>query len=134
MPSAPPLAAHVNLVFAWLWILMGFLTGALLGTGFQRSEWLGGYDSLRRRLYRLGHISFFGLATMNLLFYFTVQTLAAPGPVVPAASWLFVIGGISMPLCCLVMAHAERMKPLFVVPVTSLITAAALTLWEVART
>jgi hypothetical protein len=44
------------------------------------------------------------------------------------ASWSFVIGGITMPLCCLVMAHFSKMRMVFAVPVLSLLTGAVLTL------
>ena len=67
-------ALQFNLLIAWIWILLGFLSGAALGTRFHREDWLGGYGSFKRRLYRLGHISFLGLAAMNLLFYFTAQS------------------------------------------------------------
>ena len=118
---------HLNLVLAWLGILLGFISGLYLGLNFQRDDWLGGYGSFKRRLYRLGHISFFGLAAINFMFYFTVRASAASGSTVVAASAAFVVGAVSMPLCCLLMAHFPRTHLLFGVPVTSLILGAALT-------
>src|SRR6266446_4231935 len=100
--------AHLNLVVAWLLILLGFVSGLLLGLFFHREDWLGGYASFKRRLYRLGHISLFGLGVVNLCFYLTVQTLAAPAPMLATASWAFAVGAISMPICCLVMAHFPK--------------------------
>ncbi|MGH8103517.1 MAG: hypothetical protein ACREJQ_03240, partial [bacterium] len=70
-----PAPAHLNLVIAWLWIALGFLGGFVLGLNFHRDDWLGGYASFPRRLYRLAHIAVLALGIMNLLFYFTVQTL-----------------------------------------------------------
>ena len=70
-------AIHVNLVMAWIWILLGFLSGSVLGLFFARENWLGGYASFKRRLYRLAHISFFGLGLANLAFYFTAQHWAS---------------------------------------------------------
>ncbi|HXR49058.1 MAG TPA: hypothetical protein VN784_16610, partial [Candidatus Limnocylindrales bacterium] len=58
-----------NLFLAWLWILLGFVTGMALGLFFHHENWLGGYGSFKRRMYRLGHISFFGLGAVNLLFW-----------------------------------------------------------------
>ena len=52
---------QLNLVLGWLWIALGFASGAVLGLWFHKEQWLGGYASWMRRLYRLGHISFFGL-------------------------------------------------------------------------
>jgi hypothetical protein len=48
-----------NLLAAWVGILMGFLSGLALGLCFHRENWLGGYGSFKRRLYRLAHISLF---------------------------------------------------------------------------
>src|SRR5882672_81673 len=96
-------AIQINLVIAWIWILLGFLSGALLGTRFQQEDWLGGYGSFRRRLYRLGHISFLGLAAMNMLFYFTAQSTALDPATALWASRGFLIGAFTMPACCVVM-------------------------------
>jgi hypothetical protein len=123
---------QLNLVLAWAWVLLGFVSGMTLGLGFHREGWLGGYGSLRRRLYRLGHISFFGLALINLMFYFTARIPSEMG-LLARAGHLFVIGAIAMPCCCLVMAHYPKARLLFAIPVISLIGGAALTLWEVAK-
>ena len=129
MPMQTP---HVNLVLAWLGTLLGFLSGLYLGMNFQRDDWLGGYNSFKRRLYRLAHISFFGLAAVNFMFYFTVHSFADAGPLVNLAGWGFIIGAISMPICCVMMAHFRRTHVLFGVPVLSLIGAAILTVLVVA--
>jgi len=126
--------AHINLLLAWFWILAGILSGLGMGFFFQKEEWLGGYASFRRRLYRLGHISFFGLALLNLAFVFTVRSEALSGPLVMFASWGFLIGAISMPLCCLTVAIVPKLRlALFSIPVTSLFLATAATLWEIAK-
>jgi len=121
---------QINLVLAWLWTLFGFGSGLLLGLNFHRENWLGGYASHKRRLYRLGHISFFGLGFVNLLFYLTAQKISASTPIT-VASWAFAVGAVTMPICCLVMAHAPKYRALFAVPVSSLIIGALFTLWEV---
>ena len=38
-----------NVALAWLWVLLGFISGMLLGLNFHRENWLGGYASQRRR-------------------------------------------------------------------------------------
>src|SRR6476646_8665042 len=65
---------QINLAFAWCWIVVGFLSGMVQGLSFHREDWLGGYASFRRRLYRLAHISFFGLGAVNLFFYLTFSS------------------------------------------------------------
>src|SRR3954468_15636621 len=118
---------HLNLVVAWLWILLGFVSGMLLGMFFHRESWLGGYISLKRRMYRLGHISLFALGAVNLMFYLTVPSLPSTKGVT-VASVGFISGAVFMPICCLLMAHFPKTRPLFAVPVISLLTAALLTL------
>jgi hypothetical protein len=124
---------QLNLILAWLWIVLGFGSGLFLGVNFHREDWLGGYSSLRRRLYRLAHISFFGLGAVNLMFYFTARTLGLSGSMHAAASWALVVGAVSMPLCCVLMAHVPRARALFALPVLSLIAGGTLTLLQLAQ-
>lgn len=118
---------QINFFAAWFGILLGFLSGLALGLFFHRDNWLGGYSSFKRRLYRLAHISLFGLGAINLLFYFTARTLP-PGTLVEFASSAFIIGAITMPICCLIMAHFPKTHLLFSVPVLSLIAGGILTI------
>ena len=69
---------EINLLVAWVAILIGLLTGTALGLFFHDESWLGGYGSWRRRLMRLGHISFFGTGFLNLAFILSVKP-PAPG-------------------------------------------------------
>jgi len=125
--------SNPNLFLAWLWILLGFVSGMLLGMFFHDENWLGGYASFKRRMYRLGHISFFGLGVVNLLFCLTVQSFSLAGRSVGAASWAFIAGAITMPICCVVMAHFPKAHLIFAVPVVSLIAGGTLTLMEVIK-
>ena len=124
---------QLNLIMAWLWIILGFLSGMVLGLFFHREDWLGGYGSFRRRLYRLAHISFFGLGAVNLLFWLTVKNLSAPGATLGLASGALALGAVTMPLCCVLMARFPRSRMFFAVPVLSLIVGGALTLMEVIK-
>ena len=117
---------------AWLWILLGFVSGMGLGMFFHGENWLGGYGSFKRRMYRLGHISFFGLGTVNLLFFLTVQILAASS-ILSVASSLFIVGAITMPVCCVIMAHFPKAHLIFAIPVLTLIGGGILTVMEVAK-
>ena len=125
--------AQINLLLAWLWILLGFLSGMVLGVFFRSENWLGGYASFKRRLYRLGHISLSALGAVNLLFYLSAQNFSAGSPRALFASWAFVVGAITMPVCCVVMAHFPKSHLLFAVPVLSLMTGGVLTLMEVIK-
>lgn len=110
-----------NLLLGWIWITGGFLSGAILGLFFYDPEWLGGYGSWRRRMLRLGHISFIGTGLLNLAFVFTIAGRETVAP--PIASWLFIIGAVSMPLVCFLSAWRDGLRHLFPIPVASLIGA-----------
>jgi hypothetical protein len=120
--------SNPNLFLAWLWILLGFTSGMVMGMFFHGENWLGGYGSFKRRMYRLGHISFFGLGAVNLLFCLTVQNFSLSGPLVHFASLAFIVGAIAMPVCCMVMAHFPKAHLIFAVPVVSLVAGGVLTL------
>ena len=124
---------EINLALAWLWILLGFLSGAILGLNFHREDWLGDYGSFARRLCRLGHISFFGLGVVNLLFYFTVRLLAISGSLLGWSSWGFVTGAVTMPICCFAIAFRPKLRLLFAVPILSLITGGLTMSWEMIK-
>ncbi len=61
-------AVMTNWSVGWWLILMAFVTGAILGLFFHDEKFMGGYDSFRRRLARLGHISLAALGMLNVLF------------------------------------------------------------------
>jgi hypothetical protein len=125
--------SNPNLFLAWLWILLGFVSGMALGLFFHHENWLGGYGSFKRRMYRLGHISFFGLGAVNLLFWLTTKNVPLTDPLAGIAAWAFIVGAITMPVCCVIMAHFPKAHLVFAVPVVSLITAGILTLLEVIK-
>ena len=127
--------AQMNLILGWLWIVLGFVSGAIMGFNFRffNEKWAGGYSGLKRRLYRLGHISFFGLALINLLFYFTVQMMAINGLLIEIASKGFLLGAVTMPICCFLIAHYTCTKHFFYVPVINLIVGGFLTFLEVIK-
>lgn len=122
---------HVNIVFAWAWILCGLLSGTGLGLFFHRQTWLGGYDSWQRRMIRLGHISFLGTGLLNLGYGLCVVVLAV-SPEPRFASEAFIIGAITMPSVCFLSAWNDRWRHLFFIPVTSLLLATGEFLWTIA--
>lgn len=127
------ISVNLNLSIGWLWILFGFLSGSLIGFNFHflKENWLDGYSSPKRRLFRLGHISFFGLGFVNLIYYFTFNNLLSSSVLTDIASLGFVIGAITMPLCCFSIGVYSRIKNVFYIPVVSLILSCIITVWEI---
>jgi hypothetical protein len=101
----------------WLGMLFGVISGAVIGLFFHREDWMGGYQSYRRRLTRLGHISFFGLAFVNFCFAFTQHVRPLPAPLAGNAMWALLIGAASMPACCFLSAWRKPFRHLFFIPV-----------------
>jgi hypothetical protein len=112
----------LNLWTGWVGILAGMLSGAALGLFFHDERWLGGYHSWPRRVLRLGHISFFGVAFLNIAFAATLH-VAGDIPGARTASWLLVSGAVLMPAVCFLAAWRKPLRHLFFLPAASLIGA-----------
>jgi hypothetical protein len=105
------------LTVVWAGMLLGVVSGAVIGLFFHREDWMGGYGSFRRRLTRLGHISFFGLALVNATFALTQFMDPLSGTLAPAAWWSFTIGAATMPAVCFLTAWRKPARHLFFIPV-----------------
>jgi hypothetical protein len=106
-----------SISIGWSLIAAGLVSGTLLGLRFQDEKFLGGYASWTRRLLRLGHVACVALGMANLL-------LAATVPSAPrSAALCLALGGVAMPLACLVVAFRPRWRPLFAAPVALLLVA-----------
>ena len=139
MPPATPLvfatlaaavtpAYPLNWTGGWTLVLLAFLSGAVLGMGWHRDDFLGGYASFRRRVVRLGHIAFAALGMLNVLF--SLAPLPPPGTTAArVASTCLLAGGVTMPLTCFLVGWRPAWRHAFVVPVTLLVAAVIVTLW-----
>lgn len=120
--------AGTNLLAGWIGMAGGVLSGSMIGLFFHRDEWLGGYGSFPRRMLRLGHIAFFGLGFLNLLFALSLGEL----PAVPAArlaSAALIAGAVLMPTCCFLCAWRKPLWILFPLPVICVGVGAGAVLW-----
>jgi hypothetical protein len=61
----------LHILAGWIGVFLGVLTGAVFGSAFHKESRLGGYNSWPRRMLRLGHVSFFGIAFLNFMFSIT---------------------------------------------------------------
>jgi hypothetical protein len=107
----------LHFMAGWWGVTLGVLTGTIMGLFFHREDWLGGYNSWPRRMIRLGHISFFGLAFLNFMFAVNVREVGLDGPIIRFASTLFLAGAITMPLVCFLSAWQKPLRHLFPIPV-----------------
>jgi hypothetical protein len=127
----PGTMADVNLYAAWIGMLLGGIAGAVQGLWFHREAWLGGYGSWPRRMLRLGHISFFGIAFINLAFALTVRSLDIAGGLL-WPSRLLIAGAVTMPSICYLSAYRKGFRHLFFIPALSVIVATGLFLVRLA--
>ena len=111
---------ELNLLAGWIGMLLGVVSGAVLGLFFHRADWMGGYTSYRRRLTRLGHISFFGLGFVNLFFAFTLSMHEVPAFWAQVSSLSLILGAATMPICCFLSAWRKPLRVLFPIPVLSI--------------
>jgi hypothetical protein len=108
-----------NIIAGWIGILCGVLAGSYLGLFYFKDEWAGGYASFRRRMLRLGHIAFFGLGIVNILYGLTVKSIVLNVPLPGVASVSLIVGAAAMPACCYLTAWKTAFRQLFPVPVVS---------------
>ena len=106
----------INAISGWAGMLAGVVSGAAVGLGFHQDHWLGGYASWRRRMVRLGHIAFFGIGILNILYGVTIATLGW-GVRWQIGSWTLALAGVLMPATCFLAAWRKPLRHLFVVPV-----------------
>ena len=110
-----------QIIFAWGWMLMGLLSGVVLGLGFHKAEFMGGYAGWRRRLVRLGHISFFGTGLLNMFAALTWIGFGLDASMMSWSAWLLIVGAVSMPTVCFLCAWKKPLRHLFPIPVITLI-------------
>lgn len=110
-----------HLVIGWVAILLGAVSGAAMGLFFHKDTWAGGYGSFRRRMLRLGHISFFGIGFLNLLFGLTLFQISLPEAYLRVASTGFLAAVITMPACCYLSAWKKPLRHLFPIPVIAVL-------------
>jgi len=113
--------SNLHLFVGWLAMLLGAASGAVMGLFFHREGWAGGYAALRRRMLRLGHISFFGIGLLNFFFALTLSLVEFPTTNVRIASAGFLVAVITMPLTCFLTAWKESFRHLFFIPVLAVL-------------
>lgn len=113
--------SNLHIFVGWVAVLFGATAGAFLGLFFHKDGWAGGYSSFRRRMLRLGHISFFGIGFLNLFFGLTLNVIVLPEPNIRISSLGFLVAVIAMPLCCFLSAWRKPLRQLFPIPVIAVL-------------
>ena len=109
--------AHFHLLVGWVAVLLGVVSGAITGVFFHKESWAGGYSSFRRRMLRLGHISFFGIGFLNFFFGLTLSEISLSDASMRIASIGFLTAVVTMPTCCYLSAWKKPFRHLFPLPV-----------------
>ena len=121
--------AYRPLVYCWRGGQRSGSFATILGQiGWRADTIEGGYQSYRRRLTRLGHISFFGLGFINFFFALSHQVAGIDAPLAQPAAIAFTIGAATMPTCCFLSAWRKPFRHFFFIPVASVSTGITLTL------
>jgi hypothetical protein len=113
--------ARINLLAGWISMIAGATSGAVIGLFFHKEGWMGGYASLRRRMIRLGHIAFFGLGIINVLFALSASVAPIPPTYAGYASAGFCVSLVTMPACCFMTAWRTGFRYLFPIPVLAVL-------------
>lgn len=116
MPPFPDL----NIWAAWLGFAAGVASGAFAGLFFHEEGYAGGYQSWRRRMMRLGHISFFGIGLLNLCLAAT-SLFPGWGDVPPWAATSLASAIVLMPAVCFLSAWRMGFRRLFALPVLAVL-------------
>lgn len=111
------MSIQLHLFAGWSGMLLGVLSGAGIGLFFARDDWMGGYGSFRRRLMRLGHIAFFGIGFLNILYAVSLPYVRLPELGRFLASLGFLVSFCTMSPICFLTAWRKPFRHLFPIPV-----------------
>jgi hypothetical protein len=111
----------VNLAVGWSSLAVGALTGLILGIWsfggpVPVPEWIGDYDTLSRRLLRLGHIAFFGLGILNIMLARHLGRTRSVGYPKPLALTAMNFGNVFLPVTLIGASIFEPAKYLMSLP------------------
>jgi hypothetical protein len=108
------------------WAIMAFGALVAMATGLQahRDDWFGGYGSYRRLMLRLGHICYFAMGALLVLYSSVVpEPWHPPGALVYFGVLSMVAGAITLPTVCLLAAWRGPFHLPFALPVGFVIAA-----------
>lgn len=129
---------HLNIVFGWAWMNLGFVSGLIMGVKAEQfglntldegPTWMGGYGSVPRRLLRLGHIAFIMLSLLNIVYGTQIDAAALPDVWKRIGSTAMIFGGVGVPVLCLTAVWLRPAKVLLGVPATAVLVGNLVIAW-----
>jgi len=129
---------HTNRIVGWVSLATGVAVGLVLGLwSFDGPvpvpSFLGEYADTPRRLFRLGHIAFFGLGILNILLAREFLENRLRGVSARAAAAAMNFGNIFLPLTLFAAALYHPAKYLTGLPALSVFVALALAAYGACR-
>lgn len=129
--SAASLAIGANRTIGWCSLLVGALTGMVMGLWsfdgpMPVPDWVGAYGETSRRLLRLGHIAFFGLGILNILLAQQLPKFRLDEGLKRLGALCMNFGNVFLPLTLLAASIYHPLKYLMAVPATAVVIALAL--------
>jgi len=113
----------------WIGMLLGVLSGALMGLFFHKENWMGGYGSHQRRFVRLGHISFFGIGLLSLFYALSLKPLGLSDTEAWIGAYGLLVAAIGMPSLCFLTAWKKAFRHFYFIPVIGASTGIFMILW-----
>lgn len=120
--------AEWNMLAGWTSMIFGLIAGAVIGLFIHNESFAGGYSAFRRRMIRLGHVAFFALGIINVVFALTLTTSGVVLSYPAVASASLVAGTFLMPISCYLTAWKKAFRHVFALPVICVATALVLLL------
>ena len=112
--------------FAAFGVPVGLATGLGLGLVARKADGWGGYAGLRRRAARLGHIAAVMIPALGGVYGLLLEARPHAASLAEVGAWLWVVGGIALPLALFWAAWKPRHLPALVPPALVVFTASAL--------
>jgi purine-cytosine permease-like protein len=130
---------RANRIVGWGSLAAGVLVGLALGLWsfdgpLPVPSWLGEYTATPRRLFRLGHIAFFGLGMLNVLLGGEILEKRLTGSGMRTAGVAMNFGNICLPVTLFGAALYHPIKYLMSIPALSVLIAFAIAAYSAYRT
>lgn len=115
-----------NISFGWVWILVGIIVGAIMEMWSFNGPIISpidNYTSLPRRMLRLAHIAFIGLAITNMLYGYEIDRIQLKNKLKNIGSKCMIYGAILMPIFQIATIFFEPLKYVIMISATLIIIA-----------